>query len=91
MAFGTILFWLERPESFGFGFISSDDAPNNREANVWFSRRALHYGRPRKGDRVEYSLIDRPLKIGESPTADTVELVDDNANAIQTLAGEDEV
>jgi len=87
MPTGTVLFFKPTANG-GFGFIRCDEAPDLREANVWFGTRALRYEEPRTGDRVEYTLLKKPLSVGQGPAARIVELIDGDPDSIETLGGE---
>jgi cold shock CspA family protein len=69
---GTVLFYNDAG---GFGFITDDAAPNNREANVFFASRLMVEHSFEKDDRVEFELgTHRP---GKGPTAQSMKLVED--------------
>jgi len=88
---GTVLFWkdhADRPG--GFGFISPDDAPGQREANYWFGPKALAGQTVRSGDRVDFDAGN--YKPNKGPAASHVRLVeDDDREEITTLEGIDDV
>lgn len=95
MATGTVLFWLDQEvggRASGFGFIADDDAPNNREANLWFGMKSLAGLTVQARDRVGFEPFE--YRSGKGPAAKRVwRLIDedDTREKITTIAGADDV